>query len=153
MVAALLVAAVFGPSLFGDFIWDDVVLIENNDFAHGWKNLVHALTADFWATSVPGLKPSGYFRPVVSLAFLTQFELFGGSPLGFHLVNLVLHLACVAMVYDFLRRRLGTEQTAAAPLALAAALGAALFAVHPSRPETVTTFSSGCSTEPIPSRP
>ncbi len=72
-----------------------------------------------------------------------EFRLFGEHPLGFHAVNLGLHIACVVLVFGWLRRRVGTV-TDAPGATRAAGIGAALFSLHPSRPESVT-WISGCT--------
>ena len=143
-LAALLVAAiaiVFLPSLFGDFLWDDVPLIRSNAYVRDLSRIGEALTHDFW--HVPARLEAGggflrrYYRPVVTLAYALQFKLFGESPPGFHAVSLALHAACSLLVFGLVRRRLGDTTRAILP----ALLGAALFALHPSRPESVSWIS------------
>jgi tetratricopeptide (TPR) repeat protein len=81
------------------------------------------------------------YRPVVSLAYLLEYRLWGRTPLGFHLVNLLLHAACVMLVFRWLLRRL--EDAFDAPV-VPALLGALVFALHPSRVESVA-WISGCT--------
>lgn len=143
-LAALLVVAiaiVFLPSLFGEFLWDDVPLIRSNVYVRDLSRIGEALTHDFW--HVPARLEAGggflrrYYRPVVTLAYALQFKLFGERPPGFHAVSLALHAACSVLVFGLVRRRLGDTARAILP----ALLGAALFALHPSRPESVSWIS------------
>jgi len=141
-VAVLLV---FGPGVTGAFVWDDQTLIVSNAWLRDLANLPTLLRSDFWHVSAgdeTGVSLGRlYWRPVVTLAYLAQYQLFGLHPEGYHLVNIGLHLACSALVFGWLRRRLGPPD---ASRDLAAAAGALLFAVHPSRPESVA-WISGCT--------
>lgn len=143
-LVALLVAAVllvFGLGLPGQFVWDDHGLIVSNAYLRDLGNLPALLRADFWhisAASETGESLSKlYWRPVVTLVYASMFAAFGTSPLGYHAVNVALHLACTLLVFGLLRRRVGGETDTSLP----ACLGALLFAVHPSRPESVAWIS------------
>lgn len=74
------------------------------------------------------------YRPVTTLTYLFNYAVLGNgvSPLGYHVVNLALHIANVVLGF-FLVRRLG----ASSPIAW---LAAALFAVHPIQTEAVTNI-------------
>ncbi len=136
-------ALVFLPALGGEFVWDDTQLIGANPYIRDLSRLGEALTHDFWHNPQSldhgaGL-PRRYYRPVVTLAYALQFRAFGERPVGYHLVNLALHLSCVVLVFGWLRRRLATAH--GTDRSLAVILGAAVFAVHPSRPESVAWIS------------
>ncbi len=145
-LVALLVAAVllvFGLGLPGRFVWDDHGLIVSNAYLRDLANLPALLRADFWHISAAGETAESlsrlYWRPVVTLAYALEFQLFGLAPLGYHAVNLALHLACTLLVFGLLRRRVGAGAGERGDVA--AGLGALVFAVHPSRPESVTWIS------------
>ncbi|MFK7989343.1 MAG: tetratricopeptide repeat protein [Sandaracinaceae bacterium] len=143
LVAPLLATAVvFVPGLGGAFLWDDIPLIGQNTNVTDPAQLPALLTRPFWdVSSVDGIGRAAYlnlYRPLVSLAYATQWRLFGDEPLGFHLVSLALHLACVALAAGWIRRRLeGTDRARW----VAACLGVLPFALHPSRPEVVSWVS------------
>jgi hypothetical protein len=138
---AVLVLLVFGPGLVGGFIYDDHHLIETNAYVRDLSRLDEALTHDLWHVSSGGDLGEDfnrYYRPVVTLAYALQFRAFGEAPLGYHAVSLALHLACVLLAFFWLTRRLASLGEAGL---LGALVGAALFALHPSRPETVSWIS------------
>lgn len=140
----LLAVGVFFPTLGHHFLWDDIPLIVRNAWVHDLDFLSRLWTQDFWATqdarnSLGGLG-GRYYRPVVSTAFAFQWAAAGGSPLLFHAVNVLLHLGCTVLVQGFLRRRLPDGPWASA----ASVLGAAVFAVHPTRVESVAWVSGSC---------
>jgi len=140
----LATALVFLPALGGEFVWDDTLLLGANPYVRDLSRLGEALTHDFWHVpqNLEAHHGAGrrYYRPVVTLAYALQFRVFGEHPVGYHLVNLGLHLGCVVLVLGWLRRRLGVRaDLPEGPVALV--LGAALFALHPSRPESVAWIS------------
>ncbi len=147
--AALGVATVlvFALGLAGDFVWDDTQLIVSNAYVRDPSLLGSALTHGFWHTSTAwgmrGPVSGSFYRPLVTLSYALEFRLFGERPFGYHVVNLGLHLGCVLLVYNWLRRRLAGTAPEGAVLR-AAGIGAALFALHPTRPESVT-WISGCT--------
>lgn len=81
----------------------------------------------------------GHWTPVTWLTHGVDYVLWGMNPLGYHLGNLLLHAANVALVYALGLRLLGAAMTQADPLArrLGAGCAALLFALHPLRAESV----------------
>lgn len=139
----LLVALAFGPALGGGFVWDDHLLISNNAAWRSASGLWHALVGDFWQTSIDIGSHRDYYRPLVSLAYYLEFQLFGLDPFGYHLVSLLLHASCVLLVLAWLRARLAPAYEARS-VSVGAAIGAAWFALHPTRTESVS-WISGCT--------
>ncbi|MCA9580703.1 MAG: hypothetical protein KC416_02845, partial [Myxococcales bacterium] len=143
----LATGAVFVESVWGDFAWDDHSLIVHNSRVRDPKFLPELLTSSFWKISsadAPGNPVyARLYRPVVSVAYLAQFQLFGDSPEGFHVVSVILHMICVCLVFAWLGLRIGEGRGEAAGRRgwIAAAFGAALFAFHPSRVESVAWVS------------
>src|SRR5579863_6077193 len=112
LLAAALAA--FGASLGSSFHFDDYAIFQDR-----------ALTsADGWAR-IWSLRQT---RPLTYLTFWLNYQVGGQDPLGYHLLNLLLHVGAVLLLYECLRRLLPE------PAALAAA---ALFAVHPIQAEAV----------------
>jgi tetratricopeptide (TPR) repeat protein len=151
VLAGLLVlatACVFWPGTSGGFVWDDHLLIENNARLRSASELPTLLSTALWNTTAEGGAPLPYYRPVISLAYFAQFQLFGVSPRGYHVVSVLLHALCVLLVFGWLRARVASEASNAsmrlAPYDAGAAAGAALFALHPTRTESVT-WIAGCT--------
>lgn len=63
------------------------------------------------------------YRPLTSLLSSFDFALWGAHPLGFHAVDLLLHLLAVALLFFLIRYLLGSDSAAWA--------SAALFLIHP----------------------
>ncbi|MFN8588025.1 MAG: hypothetical protein U0704_09535 [Candidatus Eisenbacteria bacterium] len=110
IVPALLVLAMFAPSLRYEFVWDDERLIVHNVMLRSADGLLRALRSDFWLTV--GERASGFWRPLITLSYAVDGRLFGWKPWGFHLFNM-LAAAGVASLVALLARRLGTGRWAA----------------------------------------
>lgn len=114
-------ATAYLPALRGGFIWND------SDY----------VTAPA-LRSVAGLKRIWFelgateqYYPLLHSVFWVQHRIFGDNPLGYHVVNLLLHLGAVALFAVALRKLIaGREPTTVDPT-IAAWLGAAFFALHP----------------------
>ncbi len=137
LVAATLL--VYAPGLRNGFAYDDYWLVETNPALRAPGSMAHYLgTALFAGTreAADGVWAGGsvdYWRPFIKLALLLQFRAFGANASGYHAVSLIVHVATVLLAFVWLRRRV---------MALwPAALGAALFALHPARVESVSWVS------------
>jgi len=74
------------------------------------------------------------WTPVVTLSYAIEYRLFGLDAPAYHATNLLLHLACVVLMYFLLR-----DLEVSASLAL---LGTLVFAIHPLQVESVAWVSS-----------
>ena len=115
----LLATIPYLPALWSGFVWDDVMFTED-PVIHRWSGLWN-----IWL-SPADLKEVHYW-PVVYTSFWLEHKLWGLSPFGYHLVNLLLYAANVVLVWRLLLRL-------AVPGAWAVA---AVFAVHPVHVESV----------------
>jgi len=130
-VAVLLAALLgFARTLAYDFVWDDALLIQRSQRLQQWTSLPAVLGSHFWSEVHEG---SHYYRPLVSLSFFLDVQAWGFNPMGFHLTNLLAHLATALAVLALARRLTGSV--------LAAAVAGVAFALHPIHTESVTFIS------------
>ncbi|HEY7091211.1 MAG TPA: tetratricopeptide repeat protein [Tepidisphaeraceae bacterium] len=136
LLAATAVAAsawlVYGGSLRAPFIFDDVDAIDKN------PSVTHPVSA--WnALNPPFYKPTSA-RPLANLSLAINYRLGGMNPLGYHALNMILHIGTAILLLAVLHRALlldyfqGKFDNAALPLAACCAL---LWAVHPLQTEAV----------------
>ena len=120
LALALLVAASYFPALSGGFVRDDKAFAEE-PVVHRWSGL--------WSIwfSPADIRNEGHYWPLVYTTFWLEHKLWGLAPLGYHLVNVLLHLVNTVLVWRLLLRL-------AVPGAWAVA---AVFAVHPLHVESV----------------
>lgn len=129
LVAAAL--AVFGGSLANGFVADDVIQILQNPFIHNPQSWRRIFTGSVW--SFTGLS-GDYYRPLQDFSWWFLYRLDGANYALFHLFQLLLFAATVAVVY-----RLGIELL---QNDLAAFVGALLWVLHPQHVEPVVWISA-----------
>lgn len=129
---ALLSAIAFANTFRNDFVYDDLYVILENRLIKQLDQLPTLFTTDYWAgTQKEGEPPRDLlYRPLVMVSYALNYAVGGANPFGYHLVNLLLHLAASFLVYT-LARQLDCSWSAAL-------VAAALFAVHPLHTEAVT---------------
>ncbi len=119
LALCLLVAASYFPALSGGLVWDDAAFQVRQ---------VSSLAGIWQIWFVPGsLEHEGHYWPLLYTTFWLEHKLWGFDPLGYHLVNLLLHSAVTLLLWHVLRR-----------LAVPGAwVAVAIFAVHPLHVESV----------------
>jgi tetratricopeptide (TPR) repeat protein len=124
----------YANALGGEFVYDDKPQIARNILIQDSSNLWRAMFSDVWAFKRgDAAAVSNYWRPTFVLWLITNFHLFGTDTFGWHLLNVLLHLAVVALAF-FLLRRLKVSLPVAGAIAL-------LFAAHPVHTESVAWIS------------
>lgn len=123
---ALLAALAFWPVLSAGFIsMDDDLYVTKNPHIHA----VTAQNAVFLLTHTHEF----LYHPLSLLSFMLDHALFGDRPMGYHAVNLAVHLLVVVLVFTLLLRMTGDPWRSV--------LAAALFAIHPLRVESIAWVS------------
>ena len=117
----LLVVVPYLPAmLWGGFVWDDHLYIKVDsvrDVSGLWQ---------IWF-SPSAIEEEEHYWPLVYTTFWLEHKLWGFAPTGYHIVNVLLHLANTLLAWHLLRR-----------LAVPGAwVVAAVFAVHPLHVESV----------------
>lgn len=135
LVIAALCAVAATPylvSLGNGLVWDDRMLLEG-EVVRGAVSPAQAFTRDYWGLGGVWAGSPGYYRPLTTLSLALDRRLGQGSPVPFHAVNVLFHVA-VTLAVLACARRLGASD-------LEAFLAASLFAVLPNLAETVAWVS------------
>ena len=139
LLVALVVVLSMAPFLLavgGEWILDDGPLIASNRYIHDVSWWTRWFTGDFWDVDVGEavfLERLRYFRPLVTASYALDWAWGGGSQVAFHVTNVLMHGVVGWLVYRLLRRWVGSP--------VAAACGALVFALHPTRVEAVAWIS------------
>ncbi len=123
---AALALAVFWPALHGDFVSDDIGYVVGNPWIHTLS--VENLRAILDPTG-PAAAHTANYAPVHLLLHALDWQLFGADTFGHHVVNVLLHAVASTLLVALFAR--------AGVHFLAAALGGALFLLHPANVEAV----------------
>ncbi len=120
LALVFMVVVAYLPSLSGGFVWDDVIFTQEPTLQR-WSGLW-----SIWL-SPSDIGKEGHYWPIVYTSFWLEHKLWGLDPLGYHVVNVLLHAVNTVLVWRLLRVLL-------VPGAWAVA---AVFAVHPMHVESV----------------
>ena len=124
---ALALALAYATVLDGDFVWDDVGLVEQNRSLTEPGGLARLLTRDLWGAAGRGL--TQLYHPVPMLTFWAQAQLTGLAMVPLRLGNVAIHGLATWLLVAVMRRL---------RLDLRAALAAGVvFALHPLATEPV----------------
>ena len=116
---------VYANTLGCGFAFDDLKFIVPNESIRSLSN---------FTTFLDMTEGGGGYRPLRNLVNALNYAACGLEPFGWHLVNVLLHVAATALVWRVARRILGAGT-------LAAAAATILFAVHPIHTEAVANVS------------
>ena len=117
----LLILVSYLPAmLWGGFVWDDRIFTDAEPVQE-----ISGLWQIWFAPSA--IAEEAHYWPLVYTTFWLEHKLWGFDPTGYHIVNVLLHLANTLLLWHLLRR-----------LAVPGAwMVAAVFAVHPLHVESV----------------
>ncbi len=127
VVVGLLAVLVYANSLRNGFAYDDVHIVVDNQAIHSLGTLPGALVTPYWPTDFG--RELGLWRPATTSMLGLLYAVGGGSPIAFHVANVLGHAAASVLVLLL----------CAALMPLSASLVAGLvFAVHPVHVEAVS---------------
>ena len=121
LLLCLLVVLSYLPVFQAGLVWDDVILSKAEP--------LHSLFGiwQIWFEPLSLKKIEGHYWPVLYSTLWLEYQLWGLAPLGYHIVNLLLHLTATLLLWRLLLR-LGVP---------GAWMVAMVFAVHPLHVESV----------------
>lgn len=125
MVLAVVIIVAFFGSLDGEFVSDDLQMVQPNALLRSldWQNIGRIFTSFDDAN----------YMPLKVLSLAVDQAVWGPEPFGYHVTNLLLHLGCALLVFSVLVR-LGLSRGAAFFISV-------LWAVHPLQVESVAWIS------------
>lgn len=136
LAIALIAFLSYANNLSNDFAMDDHYNVVINHEIRSLANVPTFFTQAWGASATDDYEQTinrAYWRPLVLTSFALSYALFGDQPWAFHLPQNLAHAGLSLLLFCIFRRLTGN--------ALAAALGAALFAVHPVHTEAVNIIS------------
>ena len=118
---------IYWNSFQGDFIWDDRGLIlDSTSYLEDWKNIFSSFTKPFFGTTP-------FYRPLLIVSFILDYQLWGLHSFGYHVTNVLLHAlnACIVYLLAFSLFKLRTFSF----------ITGLLFSTHPIQTEAVAWIS------------
>lgn len=129
----LLGCALYANTLKGPFLWDDIVLIVNNEYIRSFEYVREWFTES--ALSGAGKTHSNLYRPFTTFVNTTIYALFGASALAYRVLLILLHTINSYLVFK-LFQNLSWKKI----ISFVAAL---IFLVHPVHAEAVAYIAGG----------
>jgi hypothetical protein len=143
----LIILFMFGFLLYAntithDYALDDAIVITNNDFVKkGFSGIGEILGNDTFLGFFKvekSLVAGGRYRPLSLVTFAVEYQLFGGSPMVSHFVNVVLYALTGILLYLVVLQFFHNKSTSEGYfIALATAM---LFLAHPIHTEAVANI-------------
>lgn len=121
-------------SVSNQFAYDDGPIIQDNGRIRSLANFREIWLSDWWKPQTEDERivfrmRDRLYRPLTMFSFAMNYAVHGASPVGYHVLNVLLHAAACALVWCFIHRLFEDRAIAAC--------AAALFAVHPIHSEAV----------------
>ena len=129
---AFICVVVYFNSLRNSFMLDDFSMLRDNAYIKDWRYLPLFFKGYFSSFPVP----KGMFRPVLMSTFTFNYFFSGLAPLGYHIINLVLHFFNGVLLYSLLKAAFKKS-----PFGLNVIV-VSLFLVHPINVEAVSYIAS-----------
>lgn len=136
---------IFSNTFSNAFIWDDPYLITENPSIRDLSNIPLFFRPYYWNVSHPSPGSQALYRPLRTTSFALDYHFWGLNPAGYHLTNLLLHMANVVLVFFVISAiakapsenglQIADDQGLLMSLPFLTAL---LFAAHPIHTESVT---------------
>ena len=134
---------IYSNALQNSFVYDDKATVVFNNFIRNWGNAPKILTQDYFS-----LSGEATYRPLVTLSYFFDYSIWHLNPFGYHLTNLLFHIANTILIYCLLclgvrpyqssRLNVGSGPTFYRTIPLFTAL---LFTAHPIQTEAVVAIS------------
>src|SRR3989339_821412 len=125
---------VYLNALRNGFVWDDMVLIADNEGINKWGCFWENFVRDFFDTTDDTIEfKYGYYRPIISFSYMIDYAVWGLKPWGFHLSNIIFHTVSCILVYSIFNSLFNNHTISI--------ITSLLFACHPIHTESVTWIS------------
>jgi tetratricopeptide (TPR) repeat protein len=135
----------YGNSLSFGFVLDDKIVITHNEFTKKGLDGIGDIFSNDSMTGFFGqdkkLVAGGRYRPLSMMTHAIEWEFFGGKPMIYHLVNVLMYGLTGFLLYHFLSRLLRDVTDESAPWYLQLPfLASLLWVVHPLHTEAVANI-------------
>jgi hypothetical protein len=95
ILIAIVTLIVFFNTFQNDFVFDDESVVQNNTSITSLSNIPKYFTGEEGFHKVIGK----YYRPIVSATYAIDYALYGLSPKGFHITNVIIHLIASLLLF------------------------------------------------------
>jgi len=130
IIIAIAGVGVYINTVQNEFIWDDKVLISENDSIKDWSKFKENFTSHLYHGT---RNASNFYRPILKLSFMIDYSIWKQNVLGWHITNIVLHVINAILIFYIFSIILKNR--------IASFITGMLFCVHPLFTSAVTYIS------------
>lgn len=128
LLSLVLSLAVYGNGISGEFVFDDVTVIQNRGDLKNPDNFWNLFISPYHQN----MPKTGLYRPLTMVSYALNFHIFGSSPVSFHLINIIIHALNSFLVFWLIKYLFKSKEIAF--------LSFLLFLFHPIHTESVTSI-------------
>ena len=121
----------YSNSLSGEFVWDDDYLIADNKYIKNWCYLKDIFSGKVSTDYV--VRNFRFYRPLQMFTYTLDYHIWGLNSEGYHITNLLLHIAAALCIYWLISLITGSKGVAF--------LTGLFFVIHPVNTEAVSYIS------------
>lgn len=103
LLLAVVVFALYAPTLRNDFVWDDTALILRDPLIRSWQLIPEGFQHFLFTDATP----SDFYRPIQRLTYLADYAAWAFKPAGYHITSILSHLAAALALLLFSGELLG----------------------------------------------
>ncbi|MDO8495760.1 MAG: tetratricopeptide repeat protein [bacterium] len=118
----------FGNSIFGDFVFDDVAVVQNRADLKDSGNFFNLFISSYHQH----MPKTGLYRPLTMATYAINHVVFSSSPVSFHIFNIIIHALNSFLVFWLVDYFLRSKKMAL--------ISFGLFIAHPLHTEAVTSI-------------
>lgn len=119
---------IFGNGITGDFVFDDASVVQNRGDLKDAGNFFNLFISPYHQNT----PETGLYRPLTMVSYYLNYLVFGSSPAGFHVVNIIIHALNSFFVFWLVNWFFKSHVTAY--------ISSLLFLFHPIHTEAVTSI-------------
>lgn len=138
--ALVIIALVFGayaPALRNGFVWDDTALILRDPLIRSWRLIPEGFQHFLFTDATL----SDFYRPIQRLTYTLDYAAFAFRPGGYHLTNIIWHLAAALALLLLAGELLGSFGVEERKRRCVAFLATLVWAIHPVQTAAVVYVS------------
>jgi len=124
---------VYGNSLKGEFIWDDLNLVKNNTYIRSWSNIPKVFTSHIGAGTLTEEKYI-FYRPLQMLTYMFDYSIWELNVIGYHLTGIILHIFVALAIFWFINILYDNK--------ILSTIAALFFVIHPVHTMVVNEISA-----------
>lgn len=146
MIAILFIAGILGyfNSFQNEFIWDDAMIIQPNEYIRSWSYLKEMFTTDIHHF---GLDSSNFYRPFQAVSYAIDYTFWELNPMGYHISSALIHILNAILIYFILYSVVSHLDPGVRKLSREIAGGTAfIWLLHPIHTQVVT-YAAGRADE------